>query len=283
MPSVHVGWALIVALAVITVSRSRWRWLAAGYPLLTLLVVVVTANHFWLDGVAAAVLVAAALAAQRLVRQHRGVNLPEAPRSRLCAGNVRAGMTPWHLIIPLLGIAAFVPTTPRSRRCPSATWRRVRSWRMRTPGSATWPASTGLSARCPAWRAGLPRNARRPPHRPAGGLDRGQVVRAQRQVQRPEGLGLAGSGAGSDQRDHVVAALGHPVAPWLDARRSALFRSRSLRARRAVPGSARGSRPGTEGSGLAGRYGQLARCLCSAVRATGSRKRSRRCLAGGCR
>ena len=71
MPSVHVGWALIVAFAVITVSRSRWRWLAAGYPLLTLLVVVVTANHFWLDGVAAAVLVAAALAAQRMARQLR--------------------------------------------------------------------------------------------------------------------------------------------------------------------------------------------------------------------
>ena len=29
MPSVHVGWALIVAVAVITVSRNRWRWLAA--------------------------------------------------------------------------------------------------------------------------------------------------------------------------------------------------------------------------------------------------------------
>ena len=66
MPSVHVGWALIVAIAVITVSRSRWRWLAAGYPLLTLLVVVVTANHFWLDGIAAAVLVAMVLAVQRL-------------------------------------------------------------------------------------------------------------------------------------------------------------------------------------------------------------------------
>jgi hypothetical protein len=53
---------------VITVSRSRWRWLAAGYPLLTLLVVVVTANHFWLDGVAAGLLVAVVLAAQRLTR-----------------------------------------------------------------------------------------------------------------------------------------------------------------------------------------------------------------------
>jgi hypothetical protein len=68
MPSVHVGWALIVAIAVITASRSRWRWLAAGYPLLTLLVVVVTANHFWLDGIAAGLLVVLVLAVQRLVR-----------------------------------------------------------------------------------------------------------------------------------------------------------------------------------------------------------------------
>jgi PAP2 superfamily len=71
MPSVHVGWALIVAIAVITVSRSRWRWLAAGYPLLTLLVVAVTANHFWLDGIAAAVLVVAVLGVQRLARSLR--------------------------------------------------------------------------------------------------------------------------------------------------------------------------------------------------------------------
>jgi hypothetical protein len=68
MPSVHVGWALIVAFAVITVSRSRWRWLAAGYPVLTLLVVVVTANHFWLDGIVAGLLVAIALAVQHLMR-----------------------------------------------------------------------------------------------------------------------------------------------------------------------------------------------------------------------
>src|SRR6204780_4098467 len=71
MPSVHVGWALIVAIGVIRASRSRWRWLAAGYPLLTLLVVVVTANHFWLDGIAAGLLVAMALAAQHRARRLR--------------------------------------------------------------------------------------------------------------------------------------------------------------------------------------------------------------------
>ena len=58
MPSVHVGWALLVALVVVQVSRSRWRWLALGYPVLTLLAVVVTANHFWLDGIVAALLLA---------------------------------------------------------------------------------------------------------------------------------------------------------------------------------------------------------------------------------
>jgi MFS superfamily sulfate permease-like transporter len=75
-----VGWALIVAFAVITVSRSRWRWLAAGYPVLTLLVVVVTANHFWLDGIAAAVLVAVVLAAQLLVRRLRSGKSSESPQ-----------------------------------------------------------------------------------------------------------------------------------------------------------------------------------------------------------
>ena len=72
MPSVHVGWALIVAVAVITASCSRWRWLAAGYPMLTLLVVVVTANHFWLDGIVAGLLVALVLTVLRLIRTVRG-------------------------------------------------------------------------------------------------------------------------------------------------------------------------------------------------------------------
>ena len=73
MPSVHVGWALLVAVVVVQVSSSRWRWLALGYPALTLLAVVVTANHFWLDGIAAAVLLALALVVQRAGRivQHR--------------------------------------------------------------------------------------------------------------------------------------------------------------------------------------------------------------------
>jgi hypothetical protein len=68
MPSVHVGWAILVAIALITTTRSRWRWLAVLYPAMTTLAVIVTANHFWLDGIAAAVILVVVLAAQSLVR-----------------------------------------------------------------------------------------------------------------------------------------------------------------------------------------------------------------------
>jgi hypothetical protein len=64
MPSVHVGWAVLVAVAVITTARSRWRWLALLYPAATTLVVVVTANHFWLDGIVAAAVLGLVVAGQ---------------------------------------------------------------------------------------------------------------------------------------------------------------------------------------------------------------------------
>lgn len=57
MPSVHVAWALIVAAAVIYVLRSRWRWLAALYPVFTTAVVVITGNHYFADGAVSAVIV----------------------------------------------------------------------------------------------------------------------------------------------------------------------------------------------------------------------------------
>jgi hypothetical protein len=65
IPSVHVGWAILVAAAIITVSRSRWRWLAVAHPIITAYVVVVTANHYWLDGFAAIVLLGAIYAVLR--------------------------------------------------------------------------------------------------------------------------------------------------------------------------------------------------------------------------
>jgi hypothetical protein len=69
MPSLHFGWALMVAIGLIVATRSRWRWLWPAHPLLTLLVIVGTANHYWLDSIVAAALLGLALA----------VILPQAP------------------------------------------------------------------------------------------------------------------------------------------------------------------------------------------------------------
>ncbi len=56
MPSLHVGWALLIAVAVIKVGISRLRWLVIAHPVLTAVVVVVTANHYWTDIFAGALL-----------------------------------------------------------------------------------------------------------------------------------------------------------------------------------------------------------------------------------
>jgi PAP2 superfamily protein len=70
MPSVHVAWAVLIGWAVVSISTSRWRWLALTHPLLTLFVVTATANHFWLDGVVAvAILALCWLAQQALTRR----------------------------------------------------------------------------------------------------------------------------------------------------------------------------------------------------------------------
>ena len=61
MPSVHVGWAVLVAVAVCSVTRSRWRYLAVLHAALTVFVVVVTGNHFWADGIVACALLALAV------------------------------------------------------------------------------------------------------------------------------------------------------------------------------------------------------------------------------
>jgi len=69
MPSVHVGWAVLVAWAVIRLGRTRWRWLIIAHPVATVFVITATANHFWLDGVVAVVILALCVAGQRTVRR----------------------------------------------------------------------------------------------------------------------------------------------------------------------------------------------------------------------
>ncbi|GAA3173606.1 phosphatase PAP2 family protein [Streptomyces ramulosus] len=50
MPSMHIGWSLWCGLTVALLARRGWvKAVALLYPFLTLLVIVSTANHFWLD------------------------------------------------------------------------------------------------------------------------------------------------------------------------------------------------------------------------------------------
>jgi hypothetical protein len=51
MPSMHIGWSTWCALVLAPLIRNRWlRALAIAYPLLTLFDIIVTGNHYWIDG-----------------------------------------------------------------------------------------------------------------------------------------------------------------------------------------------------------------------------------------
>ncbi|MCM0673395.1 phosphatase PAP2 family protein [Micromonospora phytophila] len=80
MPSLHVGWAMVVAIGLVATTRSRWRWLWLAYPAITTLVVVGTANHYWLDPVVAGALLAGVLV---ILRQPPGRVAWHASTSRL--------------------------------------------------------------------------------------------------------------------------------------------------------------------------------------------------------
>lgn len=52
MPSMHIGWSLWCGLTVFALASAPWaKILALLYPAVTLIVIVSTANHFWLDAV----------------------------------------------------------------------------------------------------------------------------------------------------------------------------------------------------------------------------------------
>jgi hypothetical protein len=56
MPSLHVTWAVLVAAGLIATTRGRWRWLWLLHPTITAIVVVGTANHYWMDGIVSCVI-----------------------------------------------------------------------------------------------------------------------------------------------------------------------------------------------------------------------------------
>jgi hypothetical protein len=107
MPSLHVGWALWCALAMLPFLRRWWaKALAVAYPGATTLAVVITGNHFWLDAVGGVAVVAVgygiAVVIRRAIANRRkdagtvtGETSPESglpvpPGAALAAGPGRA-------------------------------------------------------------------------------------------------------------------------------------------------------------------------------------------------
>lgn len=62
MPSLHIGWALLLSIALFLAIRSRWRWAVLAHPVVTTFVVIATANHYWLDGLVATLIMVIAMA-----------------------------------------------------------------------------------------------------------------------------------------------------------------------------------------------------------------------------
>ncbi|MCA1710548.1 MAG: phosphatase PAP2 family protein [Actinobacteria bacterium] len=83
MPSLHVGWSVLLAYVVVLTARSRWRWLVVAHPVLMTLDVAATANHWWADGFVSCVLLALCVAAERGVRALRVPTLEPVPAPTL--------------------------------------------------------------------------------------------------------------------------------------------------------------------------------------------------------
>jgi len=68
MPSMHIGWSTWTAIVLVGLCRRRWtKGLAIAYPVLTLVCIVLTANHYWIDGVGGLVCLAIGYGLARVV------------------------------------------------------------------------------------------------------------------------------------------------------------------------------------------------------------------------
>ncbi|MEU9164264.1 phosphatase PAP2 family protein [Streptomyces sp. NPDC048424] len=80
MPSMHIGWSLWCGLTIFAVASAPWaRILGLLYPTATLVVIVATANHFWLDAVGGMICLAFGYAVSRTWYGSFAHRLPRHP------------------------------------------------------------------------------------------------------------------------------------------------------------------------------------------------------------
>lgn len=68
MPSMHIGWSLWCGITIVMLAKRKWvKALGALYPLMTLAVIVGTANHFFMDAIGGVIALAAGFGLARLL------------------------------------------------------------------------------------------------------------------------------------------------------------------------------------------------------------------------
>ena len=86
MPSLHVGWAAVIAFGMLAATTRWWRWIGVAHLAVTVFVVAATGHHWWLDGVVALVLLWIAVAldtmGRRLLSSSRRAGAPDVPGTR---------------------------------------------------------------------------------------------------------------------------------------------------------------------------------------------------------
>jgi hypothetical protein len=81
MPSIHVGWAAVVALGIFFSTTSRWRWLFVLHLPVTMFVVAACGHHWWLDGIVALALLWGGLRLDTFVRRQVAKRREAEPQS----------------------------------------------------------------------------------------------------------------------------------------------------------------------------------------------------------
>ncbi|MFE2642225.1 phosphatase PAP2 family protein [Streptomyces nigra] len=93
MPSMHIGWSVWSGLTIFALARTPWvKVLGLLYPAATLVVIVATANHFWLDAVGGLICLAFGYGVARLWYGALPYRLPRVVPARTGAVSPGAGV-----------------------------------------------------------------------------------------------------------------------------------------------------------------------------------------------
>ena len=79
LPSIHVGWAAIIGWGGWQAASGKWRWVGPAHFAITFVVVAVTGNHYWLDGILAMILLVPARWAGQRIAESFQATPTEAP------------------------------------------------------------------------------------------------------------------------------------------------------------------------------------------------------------